>query len=159
APRSTMDRRPSQPPPAPVDPKTKAILDKLEQTISIPFGAATPLSDVIKYVKLATADRMLPEGLPFYIDPVGLKEANATQSSNIKLASESAARKHSLRLLLNQLRRVYKVEEGLVYVPSVAAVERGAEQRNKERAAARSAAANARLDPRTQAIFEQLDKP
>ena len=50
------------------DPKSQAILAKLDKPISMPFNEDTPLEDVLKYIKQATTTLDLP-GIPIYVDP------------------------------------------------------------------------------------------
>ena len=44
------------------------------------FPQETPLEDVLKYIKDATQDEAagLPTGIPIYVDPVGLQDADKT---------------------------------------------------------------------------------
>jgi len=56
------------------DEKTKSILRKLDEPISMSFANETPLEDVLKYIKSATQGPN-DTGIPIYVDPVGLQEA------------------------------------------------------------------------------------
>src|SRR5262249_62038450 len=56
------------------DPKTKGILAKLDEPISMSFANETPLEDVLKYIKSATQGPN-DSGIPIYVDPDGLNEA------------------------------------------------------------------------------------
>ena len=100
------------------DPKTIAILDKLNQPISIPFESETPLEDVIKYIKQATGDDKMPQGIPIYVDPVGLQEHERTMASTVTLNLEGVALKTALKLLLKQLDLIYTVKDGLLTITS-----------------------------------------
>ncbi len=99
------------------DPRTQSILKKLEEPISMSFAQETPLEDVIKYIKSATQG---PDGrgIPIYIDPVGLNEAEKTTTSPVILDLEGVPLKTTLRLLLAQLGLCYKVEDGLMTITS-----------------------------------------
>ena len=98
------------------DDRTMAIDRKLEQPISMPFPQETPLEEVIKYIKSATVSPQLPEGIPIYVDPVGLQEAEKTMSSTVTLALEGVTLKKSLKLLLKQLDLTYTVKDGLMTI-------------------------------------------
>ncbi len=100
------------------DPKTVAILEKLNQPVSIPFEAETPLNEVIKYIQDATADDKMPKGIPIYIDPIGLQEHERTETSPVTLNLEGVPLKTSLKLLLKQLDLIYTVKDGLMTITS-----------------------------------------
>ena len=69
------------------DPKTKSILAKLDEPISMSFANETPLEDVLKYIKSATQGPN-DTGIPIYVDPVGLNEAEKTMTSPVTLDLE-----------------------------------------------------------------------
>ena len=56
------------------DDKTKQILEKLDEPISMSFAEETPLEDVLKYIKQATTTATY-RAFRFYVDPLGLQEA------------------------------------------------------------------------------------
>jgi RNA polymerase sigma factor (sigma-70 family) len=98
------------------DPRSMAILDTLAQPVSMPFGAETPLEDVLKYIKVATQRPDLPQGIPIYVDPAGLQEAERTMQSPITLEVEGIPLDRSLHLVLRQLDLAYTVKDGLLYI-------------------------------------------
>ena len=97
------------------DPVTTAILEKLETKVSMPFPTETPLEDVIKGITQSPA---LPEGIPIYVDPVGLQEAEKSDSTPVKINLEGMSLKKSLKLLLKQLGLTYTVKDGLMTIIS-----------------------------------------
>jgi hypothetical protein len=99
------------------DPKTKSILAKLEEPISMAFPNETPLEDVLKYIKAATQGPN-DTGIPIYVDPVGLNEAEKTMTSPVMLDLEGVPLKTTLRLLLKQLGLTYTVKDGLLTITS-----------------------------------------
>jgi RNA polymerase sigma factor (sigma-70 family) len=103
------------------DPKgvaeSRAILEKLEKPISMSFANETPLEDVLKYIKSATQSRN-DTGIPIYVDPVGLNEAEKTMTSPVQLDLEGVPLKTTLRLLLKQLGLTYWVKDGLLMITS-----------------------------------------
>ena len=101
------------------DPKTQAIITALDKSVSMPFSNETPLEEVIKYIKTATANDIMPQGIPIYIDPVGLQEAEKTMQSPITLNLDGVTLKRSLKLLLKQLDLTYTVKEGLMTITYV----------------------------------------
>ena len=99
------------------DPKTKSILAKLDEPISMSFANETPLEDVLKYIKSATQGPN-DTGIPIYVDPVGLNEAEKTMTSPVTLDLEGVPLKTTLRLLLKQLGLTYTVKDGLLTITS-----------------------------------------
>lgn len=93
------------------DPVTTAILEKLETKVSMPFAQETPLEDVIKGITQSPA---LPEGIPIYVDPVGLQEAEKSDSTPVKINLEGMSLKKSLKLL----GLTYTVKDGLMTIIS-----------------------------------------
>jgi tetratricopeptide (TPR) repeat protein len=102
------------------DAKTKAIYDTLDQPIAMPFAQETALEDVIKYVQSATRGPELPQGIPIYVDPAGLLEAEKTLQSPVTLNLEGVPLRRSLRLLLRQLDLNYTVKDGLMTITYIA---------------------------------------
>jgi RNA polymerase sigma factor (sigma-70 family) len=98
--------------------KTRAILAALKKRVVMSFLSETPLEDVLKYIKSATKGRELPEGIPIYVDPVGLQEAEKTMSSPVTLDLEGVALRETLRLVLKQLGLLYSVKDGLLTITS-----------------------------------------
>ncbi len=96
-------------------PKSQEIWKKLDEPISMSFAQETPLSDVLKYIKSATAGKT-DVGIPIYVDPLALQEAEKTIDSPITLELEGVPLKTTLRLLLKQLDLAYCVTDGLLYI-------------------------------------------
>src|SRR5271166_6648096 len=99
------------------DPKTKQIIEKLEQPVAMTFPTDTPLEDVLKYVKQATQGAN-DSGIPIYIDPLGLQEADKTVTSPVQIDLEGVPLKTTLRLLLKQLGLTYTVKDGFLMITS-----------------------------------------
>ena len=98
--------------------KTKEIVTKLELTIEMRFGAETPIEDVLKYIKTATEGPNY-KGIPIYVDPTGLAEAEKTMASPITMDLEGVPLKTTLRLLLKQIGLAYCVRDGVLIISSV----------------------------------------
>ena len=81
------------------------------------FANETPLEDVLKYIKSATQGPN-DTGIPIYVDPVGLQEAEKTMTSPVTLDLEGVPLKTTLRLLLKQLGLTYTVKDGLLTITS-----------------------------------------
>jgi RNA polymerase sigma factor (sigma-70 family) len=99
------------------DPKSLQIIAKLEEPISMSFANETPLDDVIKYIKQATTTSTF-SGIPFYVDPTGLQEAERSLNSTVIMDLEGVPLRRTLQLVLAQLGLSYFVEDGMVYITS-----------------------------------------
>jgi RNA polymerase sigma factor (sigma-70 family) len=96
--------------------KTRAILDALREPIAMSFANETPLEDLLRYVRSATESPKLPRGIPVYVDPVGLTEAEKTMTSPVTIDLEGVPLRDSLRLVLKQLGLTYSVADGLLTI-------------------------------------------
>ena len=98
------------------DPKSRMILAKLDEPISMSFNEDTPLEDVLKYIKQATTTATY-QGIPIYVDPLGLQEAEKSMTSTVRnMDLEGVPLRRTLQLLLKQIDLVYFVEDGLLYI-------------------------------------------
>ncbi|MGZ3396298.1 MAG: hypothetical protein ACXWPK_19340 [Isosphaeraceae bacterium] len=99
------------------DDKTRKIQAKLDQPIAMSFPNETPLEDVLKYIKTATQDAN-DTGIPIYVDPLGMQEADKTLTSPVSIDLEGVPLKRTLRLLLKQLGLIYTVKDGYLMITS-----------------------------------------
>jgi Domain of unknown function (DUF4139)/N-terminal domain of unknown function (DUF4140) len=100
------------------DDKTQKILEKLNESVSMSFNEETPLEDVLKYIKQATTSSNYL-GIPIYVDPIGLREAEKSLTSTVKnINLDGVPLKVTLKLLLDQLDLTYTVKNGLLRVTS-----------------------------------------
>ncbi|HKI17391.1 MAG TPA: hypothetical protein VKA15_05905 [Isosphaeraceae bacterium] len=58
---------------------------------------------MLAYVKSSTKSPTYPAGIPIYVDPVGLQEAEKSMTSTVTIDLEQVPLRASLRLLLQQL--------------------------------------------------------
>src|SRR5262249_1650526 len=101
------------------DDRSQRIVAELEKLVDMSFPNATPLDDVIKYVRRCTTSRGFPDGIPIYIDPLGLQEAEKSVASTVSLDLAQVPLRASLRLLLEQLGLTYQVKDGLLKITSM----------------------------------------
>ncbi len=99
------------------DPRSRKIIEKLEEPISMSFANETPLDDILKYVKQATTTPTY-SGIPIYVDPIGLQEAERSLQSTIQIDLEGVPLRRTLQLALAQIGLVYFVEDGILVVTS-----------------------------------------
>lgn len=100
------------------DDRSQRIGAELAKSIDMPFPNETPLEDVIKYIRSSTKSQAYPEGIPIYLDPVGLQEAEKTSSSPVAINLQQVPLRTSLKLLLEQLGLTYRVQDGLLKITS-----------------------------------------
>ncbi len=98
----------------------RAILAQLEEPLTMSFPQDIPLEELLKYIKQGTQSKMLdlPAGIPIYVDPIGLQEAEKTLQSTVALDLEGVPLKRSLFLALKQLGLTYHVVDGLLIITS-----------------------------------------
>ncbi len=99
------------------DPKSRQILEKLAEPLSMTFPHETPLDDVLKYIKQATTTPTY-SGIPIYVDPVGMQEAERSINSTIMIDLECVPLRRTLQLMLTQLGLAYFVEDGILVITS-----------------------------------------
>ena len=112
----------------------QAIRAKLEERVSMNFPNDTPMADVQRYIEQSTQDerRGLPNGIPIYVDPQGLRDADKTLASTIAINMEGIPLRTTLTLLLDQLDLTYVVEGGLLLILSKDQVERSVNSNSKQ---------------------------
>lgn len=120
------------------DAQTTAILKRLEQPVLMSFAKETPLSDVLKYIKQATTESGAKgtheyAGIPIYVDPKGLKEAEVKLSAPVVLDLEGVPLKTTLRLILKQLDLAYCVRDGVLIISSVQGISEELQEALRER--------------------------
>lgn len=81
----------------------------LGERVPMGFANDTPLGDVLKYVRLST-------GLQFYLDPIGMQEAERTEDSLVRIDLDDVPVGESLILVLSQLGLTYHVRPGYIVV-------------------------------------------
>jgi hypothetical protein len=100
-----------------LSPPSARILEALERPIPMRFPGETPLGDVLDYIRRATSSPSHP-GIPIYVDPIGLQEAERSLHSPVQIDLEGIPLRESLRLALKQLGLTYEVREGYLRITS-----------------------------------------
>ncbi len=137
-------------PHAELSPRTKAIHQALERPLAMNFADETPLEDILKYIKQATTTRDNNSGVPIYVDPVGLQEAEKSMTSTIKIEIDGKPLSATLPLVLGQLGLAHCVKDDLLFISS------------PERVASElKSVAVLSLDdkPDTKSVMDALEKP
>jgi RNA polymerase sigma factor (sigma-70 family) len=100
------------------DARSQRVIARLEELVLMQFPDETPLGDLIKHIKDATKSSAMPSGLPIYVDPLGLQEADKTLNSTVMIDLEGIPLRRTLQLALAQLDLVYFIEDGIVFITS-----------------------------------------
>ncbi len=112
-------------------PKTARLLTKLDEPIRMPFPDDTPLIEVFKYIKRATTTPSFA-GISIFVDSAALQEVDRSLMSPIRIDLEGVPLRTSLRLIAEQLRLAYYVNEGNVTVSSPKIIQQRAEKEESE---------------------------
>jgi hypothetical protein len=90
----------------------------LNWPVPMHFVEETPLEDILKWIEQATAGAD-GKGIPVYVDPIGLSEADKTMTSTIRnIGLDDVPLRVSLGLCLKQLDLGYSVKDGLLLITS-----------------------------------------
>ena len=101
------------------DDQSRRINAELDKPIEMAFPRDTPLAEVVRYVRQSTSGPAWPNGIPIYVDPQGLQDADKTIDSTVSIDLHGVALRVTLRLLLQQLSLTYQVADGLLTITSV----------------------------------------
>jgi RNA polymerase sigma factor (sigma-70 family) len=102
------------------DPRSQLIIGKLEESVVMKFVEETPLEEIIKHIRDSTKSSDMPSGIPIYVDPAGLSEADKTMSSTIRnLELDGVPLRRTLQLALAQLDLGYFIVDGMLYITSL----------------------------------------
>jgi len=83
------------------------------------FLEETPLEEVLKHIKQATASPDLADGIPIYVDPIGMQEAEKSMTSTVRnMDLKGVPLRRTLQLLLKQLDLIYFVDDGILCITS-----------------------------------------
>jgi hypothetical protein len=97
------------------------MLEALDQPIPMRFASDIPLEDFLKYIKQSTTTPTYP-GIPIYVEPLGLQEAERSLNSAVLIDLEGVPLKTTVRLGLKQLGLDYSVKDGFLLISSKEAI-------------------------------------
>jgi hypothetical protein len=93
------------------------ILKALDEPISMSFAMETPLDDVLKYIRTKTRGEG-GNGIPIYVDPIGLQEAEKSLTSTVSIDLENVPLATTLHICLKQLGLAYGIRDGFLMITS-----------------------------------------
>ena len=111
------------------DDQSRRINAELAKPIEMAFPDQTPLKEVVRYIRQSTSSPAFPGGIPIYIDPDGLQDADKTEASTVAIDLHGLPLRVTLRLLLRQISLTYQVGDGLLMITSPASEDRPASER------------------------------
>ena len=76
------------------------------------------LSEVTRYGWVVTSNGGLWDGIPIYVDRIGLQEAGVTMNSPVTVSSKAVTIRKALQDALGQLKLVYTVKDGFMMITS-----------------------------------------
>jgi RNA polymerase sigma factor (sigma-70 family) len=110
------DRPGSGPGDAPgTDPRSRALVARLEEPIPLHFPNETPLEEVLKYIRTATAGPD-GEGIPIHVAPADLEMQQKTMKSPVTIDLTGVPLRRTLKLLADQLEMGYGIKDGVVTI-------------------------------------------
>jgi hypothetical protein len=95
----------------PITAKAAAVWAALGEPLAKPFPNETPLGGFLQFVKHSTEGEAYKDGIPIYVDPAGLMEAEKTLDSPVSLDVAGIPLSKALTLALRQLDLAYSVDE------------------------------------------------
>ena len=100
------------------------IHESLKQRVPMHFNEEAPLEDVLKSIQKA-AQRTDGKGIPIYVDPIGLMEADKTLTSTVRnIEFDGVPLRSSLWYCLKQLDLAYSVRDGVLFITSLESQDR-----------------------------------
>ncbi len=99
-------------------PLQEGIYDALDQPLPLMYSDGAALEDVLKELKRCTRGWKLPSGIPIYVDPIGLQEANVMMVSPVRrpVPANSPTLGEHLRRALESLGLTYEVKDGFLMI-------------------------------------------
>jgi hypothetical protein len=137
------------PPPAAISPRTRAILARLEQRVSMPFPNETPLDDVLSHIKRSLRKGPDDPVIPVHIDVHALERTARTLTSPITMNEKSIPAKHALTRALSPLGLAYIVKDDVLIISDPHGIER-----ERHEVAVRACDAS----PASQALMARLEE-
>ena len=99
--------------------RNEEITRALGRVVDLKLSGEVPLRELIDQVRAMTKSKEMPDGVPIYVDPTALQEAEKTLDTPVQFDLKGVRLKTSLRLVLRQVGLGYFIREGLIVVTSL----------------------------------------
>ncbi len=98
--------------------KTKAIHDSLDREVVLKILNRTTFEEALKIVKEASKTPGIPDGIPIYVDPIGLQELKVSMDSPLEgiIPADEIPLSQYLDMVLEPLGLGYAVKDGILTV-------------------------------------------
>jgi hypothetical protein len=103
------------------EPIQEGIYDALDEPIALTYADGAPLDVVLKEIKQKTTKLpKLPTGIPIYVDPIGLQEAEKSLNSEVKRppSADRLTLGEHLERVLDPLGLAYTTKDGFLMITS-----------------------------------------
>jgi hypothetical protein len=102
------------------DRANEAILEMLDQPIAVDYTDKSTLDDVLKQIRVLSRGARLTKGIPIYIDPIGLQEAQQSLIAPIQapFPRGDLPLREQLRRILKPLSLSFSVASGYLMITS-----------------------------------------
>jgi hypothetical protein len=104
--------------------RTEGIIDVLDQPIALDYADGAPLDQLLKEVRKQTTMAPKPAkpwaGIPIYVEPIGMQEAERSMNSTVKRppSADTLTLGEHLRRVLEPLGLGYEVKAGFLMISS-----------------------------------------
>jgi hypothetical protein len=111
-------------------PRTEGIHDALNEVIALTYADGDELDSVLKSIKGRTTGHpklpKIPTGIPIYVDPLGLQEAEKSLSAAVKkpAGADTLTLGEHLRQILDPLGLAFMVWDGFLMISSRESLDR-----------------------------------
>src|SRR6516225_5562429 len=94
----------------------KAILMALDQPFDAKLIPRPTLALLLQEIKRVTSNGVLWDGIPIYVERIGLQEAGVTMNAPVTVSSKAVTIRKALQDALGQLKLVYTVKDGFMMI-------------------------------------------
>jgi hypothetical protein len=104
--------------------QNEGIFDALDQPMALAYQDGDALSNVLKDIKMQTTKNpklpKIPAGIPIYVDPIGLQEAERSMNSPVKRppSADTLTLGEHMRRVLGSVGLDYVVKDGFLMITS-----------------------------------------
>jgi hypothetical protein len=112
------------------NPRAEGIVEVMNRPLALTYPDGAPLEQALRDIKFrSTGQPKLPGGIPIYVDPIGLSEADKSMTSTVKRPQsdqELTLREHLSRML-KPLGLDFTIRDGFLMITSQEALDERSE--------------------------------